>query len=446
MGDRARGVRIDVTVVEGGDAEALLQHGHDIHAAEAEATLRAGIIGYDFKSLYNPSFLMLQLHRSFASISYAGFFMAGWCGIRLYTTKVKEKIKYYEDCGLLSFNIAFASLLSLPVIGYFYSHVLKTEAPDAFWNIMLGRGDVHVGGVTAYSTLGWFSDSVFSTIVRRDEIATAALIFHELAHQILYVSDDTTFNESFATTVEQEGLRRWMAANSNPLGYQAYVLQGLRRQEFLVLVATYREKLAELYRQENRVPEEMRRRKSSLFADMRDEYALLKAGWHGYTGYDNWFGTTLNNAKLNAVGTYYDLVPAFTQLLASQDGDLQAFYAKCRILAGLPKSERNRRLLSLQPPAVADAAIASGALHRPPRELPPGDHRVEQIILEGKVLGIGHAELELAGKPLSLCPFPGPFDHTLQDVHADDPAAKTAHGIPKIIVVGQTGENKDGNA
>ena len=114
---------------------------------EAEATLRSGIIGYDFKSLYNPSFLMLQLHRSFASISYAGFFMAGWCGIRLYTTKVKEKIRYYEDCGLLSFNIAFASLLSLPVIGYFYSHVLKTEAPDAFWNIMLGRGDVHVGGV-----------------------------------------------------------------------------------------------------------------------------------------------------------------------------------------------------------------------------------------------------------------------------------------------------------
>ena len=117
---------------------------------EAEATLRSGIIGYDLRSLYNPSFLMLQLHRSFASISYAGFFMAGWCGSRLYTTKVKERIAYYEDCGLLSFNIAFASLLSLPVIGYFYSHVLKTEAPDAFWNLMLGRGDVHLGAVDTW--------------------------------------------------------------------------------------------------------------------------------------------------------------------------------------------------------------------------------------------------------------------------------------------------------
>lgn len=117
---------------------------------EAEATLRAGIIGYDLKSLYNPSFLMLQLHRSFASISYAGFFMAGWCGIRLYSTKVKEKIAYYEDCGRLSFNIAFAALLSLPVIGYFYSHVLKVDAPDAFWNIMLGRGDVFLGGVDTW--------------------------------------------------------------------------------------------------------------------------------------------------------------------------------------------------------------------------------------------------------------------------------------------------------
>ena len=216
--------------------------------------------------------------------------------------------------------------------------------------------DVYVGGVTAYSTLGWFSDTVFSTIIHRDESATAALIFHELAHLILYVSDDTTFNESFATTVEQEGLRRWMAANGNPLGYQTYVLQGQRRQEFLALVTKYHEKLAQLYRQENMVPEEMRHRKAALFADMRDEYTDLKADWHGYAGYDNWFDTTLNNAKLNSVGTYYDLVPAFTQLLASQDGRLEAFYTECRILAELPKSERNRRLLSLQQPAVADAS------------------------------------------------------------------------------------------
>jgi predicted aminopeptidase len=224
--------------------------------------------------------------------------------------------------------------------------------------------DVYVGGVTAYSTLGWFSDTVFSTIIRRDENATAALIFHELAHQILYVPDDTTFNESFATTVEQEGLQRWMAATENPLGYQMYIQQGLRRQGFLALVATYREKLAELYRQENMVPGKMRHRKAALFADMRDEYANLKADWHGYAGYDNWFDPPLNNAKLNSVGTYYDLVPAFTQLLARQNGSLEAFYAECRILAGLPKSERNRRLLSPQPSAVVEVSPAGQAARR----------------------------------------------------------------------------------
>ena len=262
-------------------------------------------------------------------------------------------------------NVSAAPEFSLAPKTWYYPFIGRAAYRGFFSKDMAARCaeklkkqgfDVYVGGVTAYSTLGWFSDTVFSTIVRRDEIATAALIFHELAHQILYVSDDTTFNESFATTVEQEGLRRWMTANSDPLGYQTYVLQGLRRQEFLALVATYRAKLAELYRQENMVPEEMRRRKASLFAAMRDEYAHLKADWRGYTGYDNWFDTTLNNAKLNAVGTYYDLVPAFTQLLATQHGSLEAFYAECRILAGLPKSERNRRLFFLQPPAVSDAA------------------------------------------------------------------------------------------
>lgn len=216
--------------------------------------------------------------------------------------------------------------------------------------------DVYVGGVTAYSTLGWFSDTVFSTIIRRDESATAALIFHELAHQVLYVSDDTTFNESFATTVEQEGLRRWVAVNGNPLGFDAYVLQDRRRQGFLALVKKYQEKIAELYRQEGMEPEEMRRRKAALFRVMRAEYADLKADWHGYAGYDAWFDPPLNNAKLNSVGTYYDLVPALTRLLASQNGSLAAFYAECRVLAELPQPERNRRLMSLQPPAMAHAA------------------------------------------------------------------------------------------
>jgi hypothetical protein len=93
---------------------------------------------------------MLQIHRSLANISYAGFFMAGWCGIRLYLTKEHQKKNYYEDCGRLCFYIAFTALLSLPIIGYFYSHVLKNYASEAFWNLMLGRGDVYVGGIDTW--------------------------------------------------------------------------------------------------------------------------------------------------------------------------------------------------------------------------------------------------------------------------------------------------------
>ncbi len=114
---------------------------------EAEVTLSKGILGWDMQAFYNPSLLMLQIHRSLASISYAAFFMAGWCAIRLYLKNKPGKQNYYEDCGRLSFYIGFPALLSLPIIGYFYSHVLKNEANEAFWNLMLGRGDIFVGGI-----------------------------------------------------------------------------------------------------------------------------------------------------------------------------------------------------------------------------------------------------------------------------------------------------------
>jgi cytochrome bd-type quinol oxidase subunit 1 len=118
--------------------------------AEAEVTLRKGILGWDLKAFYNPSFLMLQIHRSFANVSYAGFFMAGWCGVRLYLSNRPEKKSHYEDCGRLAFFIALAALLSLPIVGYFYAHVLKGEATEAFWDLMLGRGDVVSGGIDVW--------------------------------------------------------------------------------------------------------------------------------------------------------------------------------------------------------------------------------------------------------------------------------------------------------
>ncbi len=115
--------------------------------AEGEATLSGGLLGWDKTAFYNPSFLMLQFHRTFANISYAGFFLAMWCGIRLSLTRDRNKIDYYEDCGKLSFYIAFTAFLSLPIIGYFYAHVLKIEANEAYLNLMVGRGDILIGGI-----------------------------------------------------------------------------------------------------------------------------------------------------------------------------------------------------------------------------------------------------------------------------------------------------------
>jgi hypothetical protein len=115
--------------------------------AEGEASLSRGLLGWDKFAFYNPSFLMLQLHRSFGNVSYAGFFLAGWCGIRLLLTQDPLKTEYYEDSGRLAFFVAFAALLSQPIIGYFYSWVLKIEANEAFLNLMIGKGDIISGGI-----------------------------------------------------------------------------------------------------------------------------------------------------------------------------------------------------------------------------------------------------------------------------------------------------------
>jgi cytochrome bd-type quinol oxidase subunit 1 len=114
---------------------------------EAELSLRAGVLGWDRLGFYNPSFLMLTAHRSFANVAYGSFGVAGICGALLYLSR-KEKMKqFYEDGGRLAFYIGFAALLSLPIVGYFYAHVLKSFANEAYVNLMWGKGDVVAGGI-----------------------------------------------------------------------------------------------------------------------------------------------------------------------------------------------------------------------------------------------------------------------------------------------------------
>lgn len=203
--------------------------------------------------------------------------------------------------------------------------------------------DVHVGGVAAYSTLGWFSDPVLNTMLRWSETELAGVIFHELAHQKLYVPDDSAFNESFATAVQEEGVRRWLDHLDDESSRTAVTEDSRRRADFVRLVETTRVRLQQLYAS-GQPPEQMRASKSQVFETMRADHARLKAAWGGYSGYDTWFSADLNNARLLAVATYHEWVPAFRQLLQAADGDLSRFYADAALAAQLPPEVRRRWL------------------------------------------------------------------------------------------------------
>ena len=225
--------------------------------------------------------------------------------------------------------------------GWFVQAEAERHAAD-----LRARGfDVFVGGVPAYSTLGWFNDPVLNTFVNYPEPELARLLFHELAHQQFYLGGDTMFNESFAVAVEHEGVQRWLRREGAPGQLQQYETLQARRRDFIALVLGYRKRLGALYAQPL-AAEEMRRSKAAVFAAMRADYDALKVSpaWGGFGGYDRFFAQNINNANLVALAAYSELVPGFQALLAEQGGDLPRFYQAVRELSRLPKTERDARL------------------------------------------------------------------------------------------------------
>jgi predicted aminopeptidase len=209
--------------------------------------------------------------------------------------------------------------------------------------------DVYVEGVDAYSTSGWSEDPVLSTFVDYSETALAATLFHELAHQRIYLSGDTEFNEAFAVAVEREGVQRWLADQDRPGALDAYQTGLQRQEEFVDLILQTREKLESLYERNTGTEGRKRKRKSQIISQLREDYRQFKQRWNGYSGYDWWFERPLNNAQLNTIGTYYRLVPAFERLLAEAGGDLPQFYREILRLSRLSKTERHQFLETLLP-------------------------------------------------------------------------------------------------
>jgi predicted aminopeptidase len=225
-----------------------------------------------------------------------------------------------------------------------YRGYFSQAGAEKFGDELRRKGlDVFVTGIPAYSTLGWFDDPVLNTVMRYPDPQLAGLIFHELAHQVVYVPGDTVFNESFAVAVEMEGVDRWLARDGDAAMRAEFDLHEQRKGAFIDLVMKYRDNLRTLYASAA-TDAEKRQKKAETFAAMKAEYLTLKSSWGGYAGYDRFFAHELNNAHLVPVATYSELVAGFRRLLAENGGDFKRFYAAVREIGKLPKEQRQVKL------------------------------------------------------------------------------------------------------
>jgi predicted aminopeptidase len=229
-----------------------------------------------------------------------------------------------------------------PIVGCVaYRGYFSEQRARRFAAGLRGRGfDVTVGGVAAYSTLGHFNDPVLNTMMGWNDVELAAIIFHELTHQLLYVPGDSSFNEALATTVEEEGVRRWLHAQGRDADLAAHLVQQEHYLKVIDLLSATRAELRTIYAS-GLAPEPMRERKRAEFAALRESFALLKAGWGGHAPFESWFAQDLNNAHLASIATYFTCVPGFERELKAAGGDLPTFYARVRKLAKLDQEKRD---------------------------------------------------------------------------------------------------------
>jgi predicted aminopeptidase len=262
-----------------------------------------------------------------------------------------------------------------PIVGCVnYRGYFSEKRAKAYAEQLRAAGfDTYVGGVRAFSTLGWFADPVLNTMLDQSPAALAGVIFHELAHQRLYLKGDTGFNEAFAVTVEREGVERWLRARGRLQALQAYQRKEVQREHFLALIDAARCQLADLYRQP--IEAEKKREQKALilqgFQQTAERSQVLNEARH----YAAWLASGLNNAKLASVATYYDWVPAFQRLLAFQEHDLEAFYRASEVLATLGSDERHLLLSELLETGPTELVAedwvprADTATARPPTEV-----------------------------------------------------------------------------
>lgn len=256
--------------------------------------------------------------------------------------------------GAAVWNVVATPELSLqlktwcyPIMGCAgYRGYFQREAALAMAAQLKAEGlEPYVYGVPAYSTLGWSNwfggDPLLNTFIHYPEGQLARMIFHELAHQVAYAEDDTAFNESFATAVEQIGVARWLAGRPEALRDDEQ--SRVRQEQIQALLKTSRERLHEAF-QGPGDDQRKREAKREVFARLQQDYETLKREqWQGDARYDRWIGG-MNTAALAIQGSYNDLVPDFIRLFERHQRDWPSFYAEVRRLAALPKDERREAL------------------------------------------------------------------------------------------------------
>ena len=264
-----------------------------------------------------------------------------------------ESYRTYSDLGreYAVWNVVAAPPLSVdpktwcfPVAGcvayrgYFNKDNAERKAAE-----LAGQDfDTFVGGATAYSTLGNFSDPVLNTMLRRDDTELVALLFHELAHQVLYVKNDTSFNESFATAVEELGVERWLAEQDRSGDYEDWSARKDYANDVAALALEARNELESIYAGD--LSDEAKRRAKAERLDALEAAIKARAEEAGIDASGWWQDQPLNNARLAAWSAYEIHVPAFRELFRECNEDFPCFYEAARELGGLDPEARQARL------------------------------------------------------------------------------------------------------
>ena len=267
-----------------------------------------------------------------------------------YTTYVELERDYVtwavfasDEFSLQAKTWCFWIVGCVPYRGYFD----ETKAQQFASQLKQEGLEVYIASVPAYSTLGWFSDPILSSMLHQGEIAAAEYVFHELAHQQLYIKDDADFNEAFATAVGQLGIAAWLSQHSQSEQLNKYEDRVKLKEEIYQHVDQLRVKLETVYSSPLSIPEKINHKKSAYAEFKHNVLAVLNKS-NNHVAYEKWIFSNLNNAKLNALSTYQSLVPAFIQLFERCDREFQAFYVAVEQLRRVSKSERAIALMNHQ--------------------------------------------------------------------------------------------------